>query len=272
MRQNRIMNSSSRIFPISQAETQDLFSIVSPEVAEFDIRLGYFLDQARPMLQALARVEAVASASLPKIDVARFATSLTDLGRLFQVSRSRGEGLNPWAVAGLRHYEVRNVGVLASLWDPQLCGDEAIKFLNSFLSRIPTLDNDLRERVGSCKRYWVRTEDRSIAGEQSRRADVTIEGDEFFLIVEVKIYASESGEGQYQDCVDAAERWSGTHGKPAAFILLALSNSMPKGYLGHYATWADVAAAARTRLPRSKAVYTYHSHLLENFVRHISNF
>jgi hypothetical protein len=32
MRQRGIMNSASRIFPISQAETQGLFSIVSPEL------------------------------------------------------------------------------------------------------------------------------------------------------------------------------------------------------------------------------------------------
>lgn len=235
-----------------------------------EAKLRGFLTEARPLLRDLAKVEVGRVASPPKVDVERFASQMPVLTALLRESRSRGGCLNPWSVAGLRHSEVRNSRVLASLWDSRLCGAQAISFLNHFLRRITTGESCLPTQDMLSDGYWVRPEHSPITGGQSERIDLTVEGAGFLLLIEIKINAGESGPDQFQRYANTAEEWSKVRGKPASFILLAPFR--PTGFDHYYASWFDVAAAAIATLPRRKCDYTFHSHLLENFIQHIAKF
>ena len=244
-------------------------TIAAPDyqrLADFCVEARALMREARPLRISEHRLWAVQNAAtLKKI--------LPNLSNLLMRARSNGDGFNPWSVAGLRNSELRNAGVLASLWNPQECGDRAIEFLDRFLRRIPrpSEQKTLPARTELAGGYQVRTEHSPIPGQRTERLDITIEGANFLLIVEIKIKASEGGDNQFTRYERTAQEWSLLRGgKPVSFILLAPFK--PKEFLHFHATWQDVAAAANAELPNRLVNYTFHTQLLANFARHIRNF
>ena len=243
-------------------------TIAAPDyqrLADFCVEARALMREARPLRISEHRSWAVPNAAtLNKI--------LPNLSNLLMRARSNGDGFNPWSVAGLRKSELRNAGVLASLWNPQECGDRAIEFLDRFLRLIPVPSGQktLPSRTNLDRGYQVRTEHSPIPGERSERLDITIEGAKFLLIVEIKIKAGESGDSQFDRYEWTAQNWSRLRGKPVSFILLAPFK--PNNFLHFHATWRDVEAAAKAGLPRRQIDHTFHTQLLANFARHIRDF
>lgn len=199
---------------------------------------------------------------------------LPDLSDLLRKVRGVGDGFNPWSVAALRDNELRNVGVLAALWNPQVCGDHAVQFLDAFLRRLsaPVGQDTLPSRGDLDCGYHVRTEHCPVPGTRSERMDITIEGPKFLLIIEVKIKAGEGNDSQFSRYRRTANEWSQLRGgKPVWFLVL--SPFKPGAEFIHFhATWPDVVAAAQVLLPRQQTGQTFRTQLLASFVDHIRQF
>jgi hypothetical protein len=227
-------------------------------------RLARFFSDARPLLRA-GRQPHVERRELPPEQLAECFRLLAPA--LAEV-RSAGLIMNPWTVAGLKRAEVRNAAVLASLWSPLQGGALAIAFLDAFLRRIETPDHPLPATARLAKGYAVRTEHCPI-GEASERVDLTIEGEDFLIGIEVKIDAGE-GEKQLERYVSSIEHWGDMRRKPAHVVFLAPFSSRTPGVLS--ASWSDVIAAARAVLPRQQPDFGFNHHLVDSFARHAAQF
>lgn len=100
---------------------------------------------------------------------------------------------NPWNMARLGRYEVRNAAVLAQLWDPVLSGPSARRFLRSYLARLADPAGQLPTPDQLARPFRIRTE-HCPTGNRSERVDITIEGEDFLLGIDVKIDAGEGHE------------------------------------------------------------------------------
>ena len=158
-------------------------------------------------------------------------------------ARSLGAFLNAWTAAGLRRDEVRNAAVLASLLDPGLCPATGPVFLREILSAAGGGGEHVPYETLVGDGYTVRTEDCPLGGGENR-VDVTIEGRDFLLFIEVKIDAREG--------VQQLERYDGVLrdkarllGKTPALVYLSPRPpaNLPSGAL--HLTWLDVSSAAR---------------------------
>lgn len=238
------------------------------KIAPLQERLKAFLEQAGPRLRAEVIAQHEKTAASPEADVENLAHILPELCALLKEARGRGEGLNPWAVAGLRQVEVRNAGVLAAFWDTQLCGDQGIEFLHRFLSRIATKETPLPSKKQLEQGYIVRTEHCPLPGKQSERIDVTVEGQDFIIILEIKINADE-GNNQFQRYTNTAESLQKIRGKKVYFILIERFERA--NFTGFHATWSDISSAARDLISYQRN-NSFHGLLLNNFVSHIAKF
>lgn len=227
-------------------------------------RLARFFSDARPLLRARRRPHVERREIQPE----QLAECFLLLAPALAEVRSAGLIMNPWTVAGLKRAEVRNAAVLASLWAPAQGGAMATAFLDAFLRRIETPDHLLPATAQLARGYAVRTEHCPV-GEASERVDLTIEGVDFLLGIEVKIDAGE-GERQLDRYVSSVERWSELSGKPASVIFLAPFPSPTLGVLS--ASWSDVIAAARAVLPRKQRDFGFNHHLVDSFARHAAQF
>jgi PD-(D/E)XK nuclease superfamily len=228
-------------------------------------RLASFLDAARERL----RVPPPTLPTAPKVDVGEFELVLGTLRVALNNARSHGLGFNPWTVAGLRRNEVRAAGVLAALWNPTMCGDAAAKFLREFVGELRGIDA-LPDEGELGQGYVVRTE-HMVQGDPTTRMDITIEGKRFVLVIEVKIDAPEGKDDQFTRIRAQTKAWAEDRGKRPLFVLL-LPRTPPGGVDDAHADWRAVARAARRCMPRERASYTFHDHMLAGFADHIISF
>lgn len=203
-----------------------------------------------------------------RVDVVRLRDSLDALREPLAQQREDGRFLNPWKMGGLREDEVRNAAVLAQFWSPQLCGTAAARFLDAFCRRLADPAGLLPSSAALLSGYHVRTEHCPI-GEASERVDITIEGRDFVIGVEVKINAAE-GPDQLRRYRDAVTAWARGRGKRPVVIFLAPYPTKEAGVL--LATWRDVAAAARAISTDGGAHSSQYQKLLAPFSEHISGF
>jgi hypothetical protein len=190
------------------------------------------------------------------------------------VSRNSGFGFNPWTIAGLRRNEVRTCGVLAELWNPAKRGNAARPFLKEFVGAIggprPLLTPD-----EILKHYIVRTE-HGLFGDRTTRMDITIEGNDFVMVIEAKIDAfegkgSEKNPPQFKKIIERLEAYANERGKRSLFVLI--SRLPPEAeFVGHHTDWHNIARAARRCLPRDRALFSFHDRLLADFANHVANF
>jgi hypothetical protein len=230
--------------------------------ADLSERLAAFLDAAGPMLgyRAPRRTLVVA-------DRAGFANAMTAIAEPLRLARDAGILADPWALAGLKRREVANAAVLAGLWSPTWGGKIATEFLSAFLER-------LRSRPGGKELpgfaalrggYLVITEDRPM-GDAADRIDITIEGQNFLIGIEVKIDAGLQPDqlGRYHAAI--GRRAEGGR-KVATVIFLSLRHTAhPK------VQWDDVAAAARAVASKKAMARDINHHLIERFGAHVARF
>lgn len=229
-------------------------------------QLEGFLQQARPLL---ARIEGIKPEQRAfGLDGARLGILIQTLRLPLLRARARGSLLNVWRTAGLKRNEVRNAAVLASLWDARLYPETAIPFLQELLARLPN-DGSFPTKEELKAGYVVRTEDYPL-GNADSRIDLSVEGENFLLIVEVKIDAREAPSQltRYDELLRAK---AALLGKRASFILLG-----PRGPVTSkavHASWTDVSIAARAvgGLHKSRE-QMLPDQLLEQFAAHVTDF
>ena len=103
---------------------------------------------------------------------------------------------NPWQMAGIGRYEVRNSAVLGQLFDSAVSPVAGPRFLANYFdcvttandrcSALPTLTN-----LASGYRIGI---EHCPTGSQSERVDITVEGRDFVIGIEIKIDAGEGPE------------------------------------------------------------------------------
>lgn len=205
----------------------------------------------------------------PKVlDPERLHEVLTTLRSPLADARESGVMLNPWIMAGLGRNEIRNASVLASFISPRICGRFAVDLLNAFLEPLRSDAQPLPTRTDLESGYHVRTE-HYVTGNERDRVDLTIEGSEFVLGIEVKIDAPE-GPLQLERYVETIRRWGQRRSKRAAVIFLAPYSADRPDVIS--ADWHLFVAASRKVVARTKTDRTETQKLLQLFARHVADF
>jgi hypothetical protein len=151
--------------------------------------LASLLEKLHPMLQR-SGANTPATRPAPAVSVDQLAAILASLREPMRRSRARGDFLQVWTVAGVGRNEVRNAAILAWLFDPRGSHGLGSCILHGFFlaaaGQAPTWplhDADLT-------RVTVRTEECPL-GTDRDRVDISIDGPDFVVFVEVKIDANE---------------------------------------------------------------------------------
>jgi hypothetical protein len=194
---------------------------------------------------------------------------MTMLAPQLNLARTEGVLLDPWALARLGRRELANAAVLAGLWSRSSGGDIAIQFLSAFFERLrPRPGGDALPGAKSLAQgYRIRTEDEPM-GDLADRVDITVEGSDFLVGIEVKIDAGFQPDqlGRY---IRSIGRRAGDRGKQPIVICLAPSLIEKAGVV--LAGWADIAAAARSITPK-RPNRTINHHVIERFAAHVARF
>lgn len=223
-------------------------------------RLVRLLERLAPLLPFPARAS---------LDAERLAVILPALSATLAQSRSAGDAINPWTVAGIKRREVRNAAILASLWTPAQVGDVAATFLGEFLTRCVAMPGwELPTRAELALGYRMRVEN-CPGADGSDRVDIVVETARQLIGIEVKI---DAGEGRDQlDRYVEAMRWNARLlGKEPRVVFLAPFAPTRDDVIA--ADWSTVRAAAAAALPRSRADYDFTHHLVAQFARHVRSF
>lgn len=116
----------------------------------------------------------------------------------------RSMAFDPWEIAGIRRKEVQNTGILAWLLDPSGSHGFGRLPLQALLQLIRNCcRNDIPVDFNRYCRVQVET---NPTGNNTNRVDIEIDADNFFLLIEVKIDASEQEEQISRYCFDAKQR------------------------------------------------------------------
>jgi len=193
---------------------------------------------------------------------------MVSLRRPIEYFEQSGLLADPWGAASLRRNEVRNAAVLSWFLDPRGdhgCGDALLLYV---LERVRYVIGDQipAKPSTSCKVAVEECPD----GENANRVDILIDDDQFVLIFEVKIDATEQDEQLKRYCgIAAARAGSKRHW---AVIFLTTDGRAPKTAGVHISkvillSWKDIAAAlGRVALGAS----TIPKFLASSFANHIT--
>ena len=211
---------------------------------------GFFERFAACRYQAPATV----TTRLP-VDAIKLGDFLAELAKPLEASRQGAFHFDPWEVAGLRDNEVRNSGVLAWLLNPHASHGFGHAGMTGLLTTV-NRHSDGKFPVESGQFCRVRTETNP-NGEMADRVDIEIDAENFYLIIEVKIYAPEQAEQLERYCRQAKER---AGSRPWAIIFLTPSGRKPST-AGRYSdsvgivplSWKKLAAALERKLPRHRS-------------------
>lgn len=198
-------------------------------------RLGAFLDAYRGVsraTQAPAQRGAVVSA-------ARLSAVLKKLAPLQETARRAGAAMNVWAAAGLGHDEVRTSAVLAWFLDPEASHGAGDLFAQALWRAAGGAD--LGFDLTGLRR--AATEVCPLA-DLSDRVDVVLNGDDFVVHVEVKIFAGLQPD-QLQRYATAARRAALLREKAhfGVIYLAPHATQLPKE--GRWLSWRQLARAFR---------------------------
>lgn len=187
------------------------------------------------------------------------------LKRPLATARAQGGLVNPWALAGLGHDEVRNAGALAGLWTTEFGGETSRQFLAHYLSAaLPT--TDWLSALGAG--YRVGTEVCPM-GNAADRVDLIIETSAHLIGIEVKIRAG-LGRDQLERYKVSVSRQAELQKRSARVVLLApFSHNTPDV---SSTGWSDVARAASTAAGVSVAGRSFVQQMIAAFGEHVEAF
>lgn len=211
------------------------------------------------------------SSHAQRIDLVALTRCLAAIRDPIQAMRASGAMINPWMLAGLGRREVRNAAVLAGLWNPAMAGAAAVLYLDAFLRRVERANRiQLPDHAALSQGYVILTEDCAI-GQVSERIDLTIEGPDYLIGIEVKV---DAGEGQaqlerYRTALAARATSRGPAGGGLTPYLIFLAPRVPSIDDVPVASWRDVAEAARLSAGDRA---TFFAQLLDAFADHVEHF
>lgn len=204
----------------------------------------------------------------------------SDIAEPLLAARHGGFLCDPWEIAGLKRDEVRNSRVLAWLFDPRGNHGFGDLFLSALLVEIDRRSPMLALPKFPHEGCRVRVES-SPDGDSSNRLDIEVDAPNFYLIIEVKIDATEGREQllRYGDVGLARAK-----GRPWGIVFLT-----PKGAISHTAAhytdrvtllpWGNLSSVlarslhahhAQKSQARSHEKLTYF--LAKRFLQHVRNF
>ena len=230
-------------------------------------KLGLALEEDK------ANAEPVVERKSALIDTDKLEGFLKSLEQPLQIAKQSGWLCDPWQVAGLKRDEVRNSRVLSWLLNPRDSHGFGDRLLVALLAEIKlpsfplTVSKNCRVKEEQCP-----------DGDQSNRVDIEVDDEKFYIIIEVKINASES-DGQLAKYVGQAEKKA--RGRYWTVIFLTISGRPPKS-AGDYInkvipiSWrrlADVLAnALKSEDKKTEAHAMVTALLAKSFFRHIRQF
>lgn len=129
---------------------------------------------------------------------------------------------NPWEIAGLGRDEVRNSAVLGWLLNPKGSHGLGDRALRGLLKELNYFDGKFPTTVG---RYCNVRVESNPDGDIGNRVDIEIDGDIFYVLIEVKIDAPES-QKQLERYGDIAAQQAGY--RPWAMVFLTPDGHKPE--------------------------------------------
>lgn len=225
------------------------------------------IENLRPLLAQGGAPLSPTASSVQLCDPNRLAATLKRLRPLLDEERRRFTA-NPWAMAGIGRYEVRNCAVLAQLWDKRITGALASAFLASFIERIGVGNSSLPTPGELAAHYVVRTE-HCPNGMQSDRVDITIESESFLIGIEAKIDA-DVRENQLEDyctVIRARAARLRIEGKKHCVVYLTTDGRRASGVIS--ASWRDIALAARQCVTEAEDQNSKQGWLIQCFADHL---
>lgn len=241
-----------------------------PSEGELAERLADALIDIRAALPVRVNAQTIPNARA--LDPAKLDALIAALQPAIASARAGGTLQNVWSMAGLKRDEVRNSAVLAALFNPVVSGQRGVAFLNMFLDLLRRPDRPgLPQQEDLARGYTVQTEACPL-GAADDRVDLSIEGPDFLLLIEVKIGAGEGLE-QLSRYDRVLRRKAETLGKRAALIYLSPTPALapPPGSI--YASWRSVVRAANAVVRAHAATnQTFQDQLLRQFAHHARQF
>lgn len=242
--------------------------------ADLPTRLSGLFARLRPLLTQEGAPQPNTNGSL---DETRLRALFADLAGPLDQARRAGAITDVWDMAGIGRNEVRTATALAALWNPRLCGSVAVDFLAAFFSRLGS--PDLPDRAALERGYTVNREERPL-GDASERVDIVVETREFLVGIELKIDASEgpSQLERYRNALQARLAFKIMPGKgppqrlTAAVVYLSPDPDARSDLASIGARWRDIAAAARSSVPRRATERSFAQQLVAQFAAHVSAF
>ncbi|MBY3211487.1 PD-(D/E)XK nuclease family protein [Rhizobium laguerreae] len=203
-------------------------------ITELAQRLERFFLQQKPLLQQ----QKFATVS---VEPERLFRLLAELSPLIAESASIGDAADIWSVVGLDRNEVRTARILTWLLDPRGSHGFRGAILSALWQQFPVEQRPFNLGLPLRSRREIIP-----LGDAQNRVDIEIEGDDFLLIIEVKIGAVEQPDqlNRYMEAAKkkAAARNLARHG--VLYLTPARATTVPEGC--RQVTWLDVARAIET--------------------------
>ena len=189
------------------------------------------------------------------------------------MARNRGNFINIWEVVDLGRREVRNAAILAWLLNPRGNHGQGSSILQELMSRVELIDSAWKLERAVLARARVKAELRPLGSDRDR-VDISIDGPNFAIFIEVKIDATE-GERQLSRYTEAAVARAAARARacdqdlrPLVILLSPRGPAELVPGLIHLA-WNDVALALTGASARSEGLAR---HFIRSFSTHIRAF
>lgn len=226
------------------------------------------------LLDALRQIpfirHSVSTPDQPSIPLLTYLSNFfAELRAPFEAVTVSGVLCDPWAAAKLRRDEVRNASVLSSFLDPRGGLSRGGALLTELLTQV---DSALSSDFPTCSSpSCLVSVERCPDGDSANRVDIQVDDPNFFLVIEVKIDASEQPQQIARYCDVAAKRTAGRRPWAVVFLTVDGRSSVTAGdYDDHVVaiSWKQIAAALRRTVRGTSSVPRF---LATSFATHISN-
>ncbi|MCZ4093541.1 PD-(D/E)XK nuclease family protein [Sinorhizobium psoraleae] len=227
------------------------------ETHSFHFRLSELLQRINALLPQERTIEATPP------DEAKLRGLLSDLSPLITAFSAIGNADDIWSVVGLERNEVRTARVLTWLLDPRGSHGARATYFKTLWQNIPEQRRPFE--LGTVLRA---TRETVPIGDGQNRVDIEVEGDDFIVIIEVKIDAVE-GLNQLSRYVSVAKAKATVRGK-SKFAVLFLTPGRPLTLPQHcvHVSWLDISRAIKQTL-KANPSESMGAHLASSFADHI---
>ena len=243
--------------------------------ATMEERLAIFISDMRKVLKEVQSTSPPLY-SIQNINIDSLRCFLSSLPDPLEAAKRGGFLCDPWEIASLSHNELRNSKVLAWLLSPLgshgFCGAILDKLLAEINNRLQDFN------FNSSSNAIVRTEI-CPDGDQGNRVDIEIDAPNFYLIIEVKIFAPE-GEKQIERYARIAS--ARARKRPWAVVYLTPKGRLPMNPTGPYKrvvalSWGMIASQISDVLRSRRSLIVDTSEMVTSllalkFVTHIRKF